>query len=61
MNLSKLVETASDKERFLKISDYADFGLRYLEFIKVNLQALSFPEMSISIDFFSTKKMGHSM
>jgi hypothetical protein len=40
MNLSELVETASDKKRFLKISDYADFGLRYLEFITTNLQAV---------------------
>lgn len=58
MNLSELVETASDKEKFLKISDYADFGLRYLEFIKANLQAVIVSRNEHHYRFFQYKEDG---
>ena len=58
MKLSELVEIASDKERFLKISDYADFGLRYLEFIKANLQAVIVSRNEHHYRFFQYKEDG---
>ena len=58
MNLSELVEIASDKERFLKISDYADFALRYLDFIKVNLQAVIVSRNEHHYRFFQYKEDG---
>lgn len=58
MNLSELVETASHKERFLKISDYTDFGLMYLEFIKTHLQAVIVSRNEHQYKFFQYKEDG---
>ena len=58
MKLSELVEIVSDKERFLKIPDYADFALRYLEFIKTNLQAVIVSRNEHHYRFFQYKEDG---
>jgi hypothetical protein len=58
VNLHELVEIASDKENFLKISDYVDFGLRYLEFIKTNLQAVIVSRNEHHYRFFQYKEDG---
>ncbi len=39
MNLSDLVNHATDKERFHTIKQYIDFCTRYLEFVDTGLQA----------------------
>ncbi|MCB9101465.1 MAG: hypothetical protein H6632_18145 [Anaerolineales bacterium] len=56
MKLSELVEIVSDKERFLKISDYADFALKYLDFIKANLQAVIVSRNEHHYRFFQYKE-----
>jgi hypothetical protein len=58
VNLHELVKTASDKQRFLKISDYIDFGLKYLEFIKNNLQAVIVSCNEHHYRFFQYKEDG---
>jgi hypothetical protein len=58
VNLFELVKTASGKESFLKISDYADFGLRYLEFIQANLQAVIVSRNEPQYRFFQYKEDG---
>ena len=58
MTLKKLVETATDKDRFLSLSDYADFCLRYLEFIRSNLQAVIVSQNENNYRFFQYKNDG---
>lgn len=58
MNLHELVEIVSNKENFLEISDYVDFGLKYLEFIKVNLQAVIVSRNEHHYRFFQYKEDG---
>lgn len=58
MSLYQLVETASNKKNFLRISDYIDFGLRYLEFIKTNLQAVIVSCNEHRYRFFQYKEDG---
>ena len=58
MNLNKLVAGACDKKRFIQISDYIDFALGYLEFIKTNLQAVIVSRNENHYQFFQYKKDG---
>jgi len=39
MNLSELMDIATDKERFHTIENYIDFCARYLEYVGTQLQA----------------------
>jgi hypothetical protein len=59
MNLKTLVETARDKSRFSTVSDYADFCLAYLEFIKTNLQAVIVSRNETNYRFFQYKEDGN--
>ncbi|MEA5535197.1 hypothetical protein [Crocosphaera sp. XPORK-15E] len=58
MNLQQLLETATDKQNFMKIRDYFDFSLRYLEFIKNNLQAVIVSQNETHYRFFQYKEDG---
>ncbi|MBL4774526.1 MAG: hypothetical protein JKY87_00500 [Mariprofundus sp.] len=58
MNLKKLVNIASNKDKFQSISDYTDFCLMYLEFIKTNLQAVIVSRNENHYRFFQYKKDG---
>ncbi len=58
MKLSELVSTATNKERFLSLPDYTDFCLRYLEFIKENLQAVIVSRNENHYRFFQYKEDG---
>lgn len=58
MKLQELVKSASNKENFSKISDYIEFGLRYLEFIKSNLQAVIVSRNENRYRFFQYKEDG---
>ena len=58
MNLHELVETAINKENFLDIFGYIDFGLKYLEFIKTDLQAVIVSRNENHYRFFQYKEDG---
>ncbi len=58
MTLEELVTTASNKDRFLSLSDYTDFCLSYLEFIKTNLQAVIVSRNENHYRFFQYKEEG---
>ena len=58
MNLYKLVETVSNKKNFLDISNYIDFGLSYLKFIKTDLQAVIVSRNENHYRFFQYKEDG---
>lgn len=58
MNIKQLIDIATDKSRFLSISDYIDFCLRYLEFIKDNLQAVIVSRNENHYRFFQYGKDG---
>jgi len=58
VKLAKLVEIASDKEKFLTISDYIEFGLAYLDFIKDGLQAVIVSHNENHYRFFQYKEDG---
>lgn len=58
MNLNELVTNVCDKERFLKPNDYIEFALKYLEFIKTNLQAVIVSRNENHYQFFQYKQDG---
>lgn len=58
MKLQELVKHATNKEKFTKIQDYADFGLMYLDFIKTNLQAVIVARNETDYRFFQYKEDG---
>ncbi len=58
MNLRELVSTATNKDNFLSLSDYTDFCLRYLEFIKEKLQAVIVSRNENHYRFFQYKEDG---
>lgn len=58
MNLKKLVTDACDKELFTKPSSYIHFALRYLEFVKSNLQAVIVSRNENHYQFFQYKRDG---
>ena len=58
MNLKKLVSTACDKEYFIRLNNYMDYALQYLEFIKTNLQAVIVSRNEHNYQFFQYKDDG---
>jgi hypothetical protein len=58
MNLTKLVDTACNKDKFLTVSSYFDFAKAYLEFIKDHLQAVIVSRNENHYRFFQYKAEG---
>jgi len=58
MKIKQLLDIATDKNRLFSISDYIDFCLRYLEFIKDNLQAVIVSRNENNYRFFQYKEDG---
>jgi len=58
MTLKKLVTNACNKELFTKPGKYIHFALRYLEFIKSNLQAVIVSRNENHYQFFQYKRDG---
>ena len=58
MNLKNIIKRATNKEKFLSISDYADFCLIYLEFIKTKLQAVIVSQNETHYRFFQYQQDG---
>ncbi len=58
MTLKELVTAATNKDRFLSLSDYTDFCLRYLDFVKTNLQAVIVSRNENHYRFFQYKDDG---
>jgi len=58
MTLRKLVNIATNKNKFQSISDYTNFCLMYLEFIKTELQAVIVSRNENQYRFFQYKKNG---
>lgn len=58
MKLKAILQRAIDKEKFLSISDYTDFCLMYLEFIKTELQAVIVSRNETQYRFLQYKKDG---
>lgn len=58
MNLSGLVNHATDKERFHTIEHYVDFYTRYLEYVDTRLQARIVSQNESHYQFFQYRKEG---
>jgi len=58
MNLKNIIDTATNKDKFLSIADYTDFCLNYLEFIQTKLQAVIVSRNENNYRFFQYKKDG---
>lgn len=58
MTLQQLLNIATDKTKFQSLADYAEYGLRYLEFIKTQLQAVIVSQNEHNYRFFQYKKDG---
>ncbi len=58
MTLKELVTAATNKDRFLSLSDYTDFCLRYLDFVRTNLQAVIVSRNENHYRFFQYKDDG---
>lgn len=58
MNLSDLVNHATDKERFHTIENYIDFCTRYLEYVETGLQARIVSQNESHYQFFQYRKEG---
>lgn len=58
MTLGQIVKTATNKDKFQSISDYTDFCLRYLEFIRTELQAVIVSRNENHYRFFQYKRNG---
>ena len=58
MNLKQIVNTATNKDKFQSITNYTDFCLNYLEFIKTKLQAVIISRNENNYRFFQYKKDG---
>ncbi|MGB5770306.1 MAG: hypothetical protein WBM32_10610 [Crocosphaera sp.] len=58
MNLKQLLDIATDKNQFSNLDDYINFGLKYLEFIKTNLQAIIVAQNENNYRFFQYKEDG---
>jgi len=58
MNLKNIVDIATNKDKFLSISDYTDFCLSHLEFIKTKLQAVIVSRNENNYRFFQYGKDG---
>ncbi|OQX03994.1 MAG: hypothetical protein BWK80_54495 [Desulfobacteraceae bacterium IS3] len=58
MNLKSVINMATNKDKFQTIEAYADFCLKYLEFIKTNLQAVIVSMNENHYRFFQYKEDG---
>lgn len=58
MKLKQIIKRATNKEKFLSITDYIEFCLIYLEFIKKNLQAVIVSRNENHYRFFQYKADG---
>lgn len=58
MKLKDIIKRATNKDKFLSISDYSDFCLRYLEYIKTELQAVIVSKNENHYRFFQYKHDG---
>jgi hypothetical protein len=58
MTLKRLLKIATNKDKFQSVSDYSDFCLMYLEFIKTKLQAVIVSRNENHYRFFQYKKDG---
>jgi hypothetical protein len=58
VNLSDLVDYATNKERFRSVNDYIDFCARYLEFVETGLQAKIVSQNESHYQFFQYRKEG---
>ncbi len=58
MNLKSIIKRATDKDKFQSISDYADFCMMYLEFVKTKLQAVIVSRNETHYRFFQYKQDG---
>ncbi|MDR2015188.1 MAG: hypothetical protein LBP99_06150 [Azoarcus sp.] len=58
MNLSDLVNHATDKERFHTVEQYIAFCMRYLEYVDTGLQARIVSQNESHYQFFQYKKEG---
>jgi hypothetical protein len=58
MTLKRLISRATNKNKFQSISDYVDYCLLYLEFIKTQLQAVIVSRNENHYRFFQYKKDG---
>ena len=59
MSLDNLVTVVSDKELFLSLTDYIDFGRRYLDFVVQGLQAVIVSQNESHYQFYQYKEDGH--
>ena len=59
MSLQTLVDIARDKTNFLDLSDYVDFGRRYLDFASDGLQAVIVSQDENHYRFFQYKEDSH--
>lgn len=59
MSIKKLLEQASNKNHFTKLSDYVDFSLRYTDYIRSGLQATIVSQNQTDYVFFQHGKSGN--
>jgi hypothetical protein len=59
MNITELVEIASNKDNFLTIENYIDFCQRYLHFIASGLQAVIISQNEQNYSFFQYRQDGY--
>lgn len=59
MNLQDLITTATDKTKFLAITNYIDFCRHYLDFISTGLQAVIVAQNEPNYRFFQYREEGH--
>ena len=58
MTLKKLVQRATDKQRFTKLEDFVDFALAVLDFASKNLQAVIVSRNEPHYNFWQFKSDG---
>ena len=59
MSLKKIINRATNRDKFTTIDDYIEFCLIYMEFIKTNLQAVIVSQNENHYRFFQYKKDGN--
>ena len=59
MNLSELVNIATNKQKFLSIPDYLDFCKTYLAFVATRLQAVIVSQNENHYRFYQYKEDGY--
>lgn len=59
MNLTSLVNTVTDKQKFLSVHDYIEFCKTYLEFVAMGIQAIIVSQNENQYCFYQYKNDGH--